>query len=293
MRVFVTGASGWVGSTLVPELLDAGHEVLGLARSAESEERLRDQGVTPVRGDLDDPAGLARIAADADGVVHLAFNHDFSNFEGALRTDAAAVEAIGEALVGTGKPLVVTGGTPAVPGRVSTEEDWSPEGGPASSRDDNLRAVLAFADRGVRSMVVRLPRSVHGEGDAGFVSMLVGVAREHGVAGYVGDGSARWPAVHVSDAAAVYRLGLESAPAGSVLDAVGDEGVATRDIAAAIGERLGLEAGPLPAEAFGFLGGLLATDQPSSGARTRELLDWAPSGPGLLADIAAHYPAQG
>ncbi|MCP2342150.1 SDR family oxidoreductase [Actinomadura rupiterrae] len=290
MRVFVTGASGWVGSAVVPELIDAGHHVLGLGHSDHSAAALTAAGAEVVRGGLDDLDVLRESAADSDGVIHLAFVHDFTKFDQAVQTDARAIEALGAALEGSGKPLVVTAGTPAVPGRVATENDQAQPGSPAAGRDANARTALATAARGVRPSVVRLPRSVHGEGDHGFIAQLIGIARDKGVSGYVGDGTSRWPAVHVLDAAHLYRLALEDAPAGSVLHAVGDEGVPTRDIAATIGRHLDLPTRPEPAEDFGFLGALLATDQPASSALTHELLGWKPTRPGLLDDLdQGHY----
>lgn len=291
MRVFVTGASGWVGSAVVPELLAAGHRVLGLARSDASEAALRAAGAEAVRGELGDPDTLAAAAKSCDGVIHLAFIHDFSDFQGAIDADRTAIQALGGALQGSGKPLVVTSGTPAVPGRVATELDSAAPDTPAAGRDANARVALDFTARGVRPSVVRLPRSVHGAGDEhGFVARLIGLARERGTSGYVGDGGSRWPAVHVKDAAVLFRLALEKATAGSVLQAVGDEGVPTGDIAAAIGRHLNVPTAALPPEDFGFLGPLLATDQPASATLTRQTLGWAPVRPGLIADLdEGHY----
>ncbi|MEU9125428.1 SDR family oxidoreductase [Streptomyces sp. NPDC048506] len=290
MRVFVTGASGWVGSAVVPELIGAGHQVLGLARSDSSAAAVAAMGAEPVRGDLYDLDALRAGAADCDGVVHLAFIHDFARFEASIRADARAIETLADALEGSGKPLVVTAGTPVAPGRVATEHDAPVPGSLGEGRDANAKAALAAAARGLRPSVVRLPRTVHGAGDAGFVARLVATARDKGVSGYVGDGSSRWPAVHVRDTARLYRLALEHAPAGSVLHAVADEGVPVRDIAAAIGRHLDLPTGSAPAEDFGFLGGILAVDQPASSAATRALLDWRPVQPGLVADLdEGHY----
>lgn len=290
MRVFVTGASGWIGSAVVPELIDAGHTVAGLARSDASATAVAAAGAEVVRGDLADLDGLRAAATGADAVVHLAFIHDFSRFEASIQADAHAIEALGAALEGSGRPFVIASGTPFVPGRVVTEHDTSAAEGPAVGREANARAALALAGRGVRVSVVRLPRSVHGEGDHGFIAQLVGIARDKGVSGYVGGGDARWPAVHVRDAAHLFRLALEQARAGSVLHAVGDEGVPTGDIAAVIGRHLGLPAEPRPAEEFGFLGMLLAGDQPASSRLTRDLLGWRPTGPGLIEDLdQGHY----
>ncbi|MDQ4489781.1 SDR family oxidoreductase [Sinomonas sp. ASV486] len=289
MKVFVTGASGWVGSAVVPELVAAGHEVTGFARSDASAAAVEAMGARVLRGDLDDLEALQEGALHSDGVVHLAFRHDFADFDAAVESDARAIGALGRALEGSGKPLVVTSGTPALAGQVATERDRS-SGGLASGREANSDAALAFAARGVRPVVVRLPRSVHGQGDHGFVSRLIAIAGERGVAGFVGDGSARWPAVHVRDAARLYRLALEQAPAGSVLHAVGDEGVFTGDIASTIGAKLGLRVEPAAPETFGFLGALMGLDQPASSEQTRALLPWSPVEVGLLADLeAGHY----
>lgn len=291
MRVFVTGASGWIGSAVVPELIGAGHQVLGLARSDASAAAIAAAGAEVLRGDLDDLDTLRAGAASSDGVVHLAFVHDFTRFEDAVGADARAIEAMGAALEGSGKPLVIASGTPAVPGRVATERDEPAPGGPAAGRAANAHAALDMAARGVRSSVVGLPRTVHGEGDHhGFIARLIGIARDKGVAGYVGDGSSRWPAVHVLDAAHLFRLAVEQAPAGSRLHAVGDEGVPVRDIAGVIGRHLNLPTASVAAEDFGWLGQFLAVDQPASSALTRELLGWRPVQPGLIEDLdKGHY----
>jgi nucleoside-diphosphate-sugar epimerase len=290
MRIFITGASGWIGSAVVPDLVGAGHQVLGLARSDSSAAAITAAGAEVLRGDLDDLDALRAGAASSDGVVHLAFIHDFTQFEASIKADARAIQTLGAALEGSDKPLVIASGTPAVPGRVATERDESAPGSPAAGREANARAALVMAARGVRSSVVRLPRSVHGEGDHGFIAGLVGIARGRGVSGYVGDGSSRWPAVHVLDAACLFRLAVEQAPAGSVLHAVADEGVPTRDIATVIGRHLNLPTHSRPAEDFGFLGAVLAVDQPASAALTRELLGWRPVQPGLIEDLdKGHY----
>jgi len=288
MNVFVTGASGWIGTAVVAELQRTGHEVLGLARSEASATRLRAAGAFVHRGDLADPEGLATAAATCDGVIHLAFIHDFEHFDASVRADARAVDALGVALEGSNKPLVIASGTPAVPGRVATERD-DLTGGLAGARGAVARATVALAERGVRSSVVRLPRTVHGRGDLGFVARLIDIARATGVSGYVGDGSSRWPAVHVLDAARLFRLALEHAPAGAVLHAVADEDVATRDIAETIGRRLGVPTTSVPVEQFGFLGAILAVDQPASSEATRELMDWNPTEPRLLEDLSENY----
>ncbi|MEQ0564396.1 SDR family oxidoreductase [Amycolatopsis sp. NEAU-NG30] len=288
MRVFVTGASGWIGRALVPELVDAGHEVVGLARSDDAAGVVAAMGAEVLRGDVSDVAVLKHGAESADGVVHLAFGHDFDRIEAAIRTDAAAVEALTSVL--DGKPFVAASGTPMVPGRPATERDDSVFAGPVAGRGDIARAVLQSAGRGVRASLVRLPRSVHGEGDAhGLIARLAALGREKGVAAYVGDGSQRWPAVHVVDAAHLFRLALEQAPAGSVLHAVGDEGVRIRDVAEVLGRRLGLPVESVTAAELGFLGGLVALDQPASSAETQAALGWRPTGPSLLDDLEKGY----
>jgi nucleoside-diphosphate-sugar epimerase len=298
MRVFVTGASGHIGSAVVPELLDAGHKVTGLARSDQSAALLTAAGADAHRCDLDDLDGLREAAAASDGVIHLAFKHEAmrsGDFAGAVAADLRALEVLGDALAGTDKPLVSSSGTLMLAfaglGRAATEADSLP-GGP---RIDAENAVVALSERGVRSSVVRLPPTVHSSLDHhGFIPVLIGIAREKGVAGYVGDGSNRWPAAHTLDAARLYRLALESAPAGSRLHAVGDEGIRFRQIAEEIGRHLGLPvASVAPEEAdahFGFLGGFVQLDNPTSSALTQGLLDWHPVHPGLLADLdQGHY----
>jgi nucleoside-diphosphate-sugar epimerase len=289
MRLLVTGASGWIGRHVVPELHAAGHQVVGLARSTASAQALTAAGVEPLTGDLSDTDLLRTAATDSDGVLHLAYGHDFSRFAEAMAQDAAAVTAFGEALSGSGKPLVIASGTPAVPGALATESDWVTEG-ITGARGRVARAVVDLAEQDVRGVVVRLPRSVHGAGDYGFIAWLAQIAEQAGLSGYPGDGSARWPAVHVTDAARLFRLAVDVAAPGTVLHAVGDQGIEVREIASALGERLGLPSGTRSAEEIGFLGGMMAVDQPASGAGTEALLDWHPTGPGLLADIAAgHY----
>ncbi|HEX4090210.1 MAG TPA: SDR family oxidoreductase [Trebonia sp.] len=291
MRVFVTGASGWIGSAVVPELISAGHQVVGLARSNSSAAAVAASGADVLRGDLEDLDALRAGALDADAVIHLAYVHDFTQMAASVQIDARAVETLGAALAGTGKPLVAASGTPAVPGRVATERDFPVFGGPAAGRDKNARAVLDLADLGVRSSIVRMPRSVHGDGDKhGLIARVIGQARDQGIVRYVGDGSSRWPAVHVLDAALLVRLAVERAAAGSVLHAVADEGVPVRDFAAVIGRHLNLPAGSAPADELGFLGLVLALDCPASSALTTELLGWRPAGPGLIEDLdKGHY----
>jgi nucleoside-diphosphate-sugar epimerase len=303
MRVFVTGASGWIGSAVVPELLGAGHQVVGLARSDASAEALVKAGAEVVRGTLDDVETLREAAKGADGVIHLAFKHDIAfsgGFEAAADADRLAIDTFGDVLAGTGKPLVIAGGVLGLtPGRVLTEEDGlaSPadnHGAGPAKRMDNARATVALADRGVRSSVVRLPPTVHGDGDQGFVPTIINAARTNGRSAYVGDGTNRWPAVHRSDAATVFRLAVESAPAGSVLHAVGEEGVALRDVAEVIGRHLDVPVASIsPEDApahFTWMAGFVGLDSPASSDRTRELLDWRPAGPGLLEDLdQGHY----
>jgi nucleoside-diphosphate-sugar epimerase len=291
MRIFVTGASGWIGSAVVPELIGAGHQVLGLARSDSSAAAVAAAGAEVLRGDLDDLDALRAGAAGSDGVIHLAFIHDFTDFEASVSADRRAIETMGAALEGSGRPLVIASGTPAVPGHVATERDESSSGSPVAGRLANAQAALGMAARGVRSAVVGLPRTVHGDGDRhGFIARLVGIARDTGVSGYPGDGSNRWPAVHVLDAANLFRLAVEQAPAGSRLHAVGDEGVPVREIAEVIGRHLNLPTASVPAAEFGWLGQILAIDQPASGALTRELLGWRPVHPGLIEDMdKGHY----
>jgi nucleoside-diphosphate-sugar epimerase len=309
MRVFVTGASGWIGRGLVPELIAAGHEVTGLARSDAAAQALRAAGAGVRPGSLDDLDELRDAAAVADGVVHLAFKHDIAfsgDFAGATAADRAAIEAFGEALAGTGKPFVIASGILAVlglpPGTVATERDGLaaadadrevPIGG-ANDRMANAHYTTALASRGVRSSVVRLPPATHGNGDNGFIPAAIGFARAKGAAAYVGDGANRWPSVHRDDAARLFRLALESAPAGSVLHAVGDEGVPIREIAEIFASHLDVPAVSVTpeqaAEYVGFLGGFWGFDGPASAQLTRDLLGWEPTRPGLIADLKeGHY----
>ncbi|MEE4545141.1 SDR family oxidoreductase [Streptomyces sp. V4-01] len=303
MRVFVTGASGWIGSAVVPELIGAGHEVVGLARSDASADALVAAGADVRRGTVDDLDVLRSAAAASDGVIHLAFKHDLAfsgDFQGAADADRRAVETFGEVLAGSDRPFVIASGLLGVlPGAVATERDGHGDGaalpiaGPETRRG-TAEVTLALADRGVRSAALRLPPTVHGDGDGGFVPALIAVARAKGVAGYVADGSNRWPAVHRDDAARLFRLALEKAPAGSTLHATGDDGVPIRSVAEVIGRHLGLPvASVAPQDAaghFGWLGGFIGADSPASSELTRELLGWQPTGPGLLDDLEkGHY----
>jgi nucleoside-diphosphate-sugar epimerase len=294
MRVFVTGATGHIGSAVVPELLHAGHQVTGLARSDRAAAALAAMGAAAHRGDLDDLEGLRSAAAASDGVIHLAFNHDFDDFVGSAEKDLRAVEAIGEALVGSGKPLVGTSGTlmvAYVEGRLATEEDTLSAG----PRIDSENAVIALGERGVRSSVIRLAPLVHSDLDRhGFTSHIIDCARKAGVSAYVGDGANRWPALHTLDAARLYRLALEKAPAGTRLHGVADEGVPFREIAEVIGRQLDLPTkgitGDQVAEHFGFLAPFAALDDATSSELTQKILDWQPEHQGLLADLESrHY----
>jgi nucleoside-diphosphate-sugar epimerase len=290
MRVFVTGASGFIGSAIVQELMEAGHEVLGLARSDQAADAIANAGAQVHRGSLQDLASLRGGAAESDGVIHTAYIHDFSQIEAAAQTDLRAIETLGAALAGSDRPLVITTGIGAPrPGHVATEDDCVDPGSAAHPRMAAEHAVRAFVSQGVRGSIVRPGRSVHGDGDHGFLSVLIDIARRKRLSGYVGDGSARWPAVHRLDAAHLYRLALEKAPAGSVAHAVADEGVPTREIAEVIGRRLQLPVGSIAprdaAEHFGWMGAFFALDAPASSALTRERLGWRPTHPGLIEDL--------
>ncbi len=303
MKIFITGASGWLGSALVRECIAAGHQVMGLARSESSAAVLTDLGATVVRSTIDDLDTLHQTAASADGVVHLAFKHDIAfsgGFADAATADRRAIETIGEALAGSGRPFVLASGVLGLaPGRVVTELDGhgsAPEGTPSgpSLRLANAEYTLALAARGVRSSIVRISPTAHGKGDKGFMAALVDIARQQGVAGYIGDGSNRWPAVHRLDTAHLFRLALEKAPAGSTLHAVADEGVPIREIAEVIGQHLNLPVVSIAPENamahFAWLGGFIGMDSPASSALTRDLLAWQPTNPGLIADLdEGHY----
>jgi nucleoside-diphosphate-sugar epimerase len=294
MRIFVTGATGFIGSAVVTELLGAGHQVVGLARSDSSARALTDAGAEAHRGSLDDLDSLRRAADAADGVIHLAFHHDFDDFSGAAELDRTAIETIGDTLAGSDRPLAVAGGILWLsPGKTLTEDQPAPADLPRFSES----AALAYADKGVRSAVLRLPPSVHGEGDHGFVPRLIEVARDKGVSAYPGDGANRWPAVHRVDAARAFRLAIEKAPAGSILQATDDDGVPVRTIAETIGKHLGLPVTSVDAEQaydhFGWIGPLFSVDAPATSVRTRELLGWQPTQATLVDDLdAGHYFTQ-
>ncbi|WP_326543706.1 SDR family oxidoreductase [Pseudorhodoferax sp.] len=285
MQVFVTGATGWVGSAVVQDLLAAGHRVRGLARAEDKARTLAASGAQAVRGTLDDLALLRSEAERADAVVHTAFNHDFSKFAENAAQDRLAIEALGEALGGSGRPLVVTSGLAMLaPGRVATEHDL-PQDGPAYPRRSEATARL-LAARGVHATTVRLAPSVHGRGDHGFIPILIGIARASGVSAYVGDGANRWPAVHRSDAATLYRLVLEKGATEPAYHAVAEEGIAFRQIAEAIGAALGLPVVSRDSAHFGWFASFAAADMPASSAHTRAALGWQAHGATLLADIA-------
>jgi nucleoside-diphosphate-sugar epimerase len=292
MKIFVTGATGFIGSAIVQELIHAGHQVLGLARSQAGAKSLVAAGVLVHRGDLQDSESLRSGAAMSDGVIHTAFIHDFSNYGPAAEADRRSIETLGAALAGSDRPLIITSGTLVVQrqGPLATEEGEPNPSFPRKSED----AALAMAAHGVRVVVVRLPPSVHGKGDHGFVPALIGIAREKGVSAYVGNGLNRWPAVHRLDAAHLYRLALEKGPAGARYHGVADEGVPVRDIAEVIGRRLNLPVVTKSREDasshFGWIGHFFGMDGPASSAQTREQLGWHPVQPGLISDLdAEHY----
>jgi nucleoside-diphosphate-sugar epimerase len=285
MRVFVTGATGFIGSAVVSELLEAGHQVLGLARTDEGAQRLTAAGADVHRGSLEDLDSLRSGAVAADGVIHLAFIHDFSQYQAAAVADQRAIEAMGSVLAGSNRPLVVTSGLAGfAPGRPATEEDV-----PGHFARVSEQAALALVPQGVRAMVVRLAASVHDAGDHGFVPYLIEVARQRGEAAYIGKGQNRWPAVHRRDAARLFRLALEKGEAGTSYHGVADEGIALRDLAAVIGRHLNVPVVSKPAEEadahFGWIARFAALDLAASSALTQQWLDWRPAHPSLLADL--------
>jgi nucleoside-diphosphate-sugar epimerase len=306
MRIFVTGASGWIASAVVPELLAAGHQVLGLARSDAAVAKVAALGADVQRGDLNDLDGLRAAAATSDAVVHLGYNHDFSQMGAAAGTDRAAIDAFGEVLAGSGRPLLIASGVLGLTNDRPATEDDRP-GAAAHPRIANAAATLALADRGVRPIVVRFAPTVHGEGDYGFTKVLAGIARDKGVSAYVGDGTNVWPAVHRLDAGALVAKAIDGVPAGTIahplaeqgglagtiVHAIAEQGVPSREIAEAIGRGLDLPVKSIPADQaadhFGWIGPIFAADCPTSSEKTQRLLDWHPSHNTLIEDLDAGY----
>jgi nucleoside-diphosphate-sugar epimerase len=291
MKVFITGASGYVGGAVATELISHGHTVVGLARSDASAQKISALGADVMRGDTNDLDSLRAAAAAADGVIHCAFNHDFDgDFAAASRRDNETIEAIGSALAGTNKPFVISNGSL---GLVGTEDDAAPTEGFGAGRAQSEAITLALAEKGVRASVVRLPPTVHGGilKPPSFTLLMIEAARKHGFSAYPGDGGARWPAVDVGDAAVVYRLALEKGAPGSRYHAIAEEGNRVRDLAEAIGAHLGVPVKSLPAEDavahFGFVGHLMTLDNPMPSALTRKRLGWMPTQPGLIESLKA------
>lgn len=284
MRVFVTGATGWVGSEVVKDLIGAGHEVAGLSRSQEKAQALAASGAHVVLGTLDDHELLRKTAAACDAVIHTAFNHDFSKFAENAAQDRRAIEVLGSALQGSDRPLLVTSGIALLaPGRVAVESDRVPADSHIPRRSE--AAAIALAERGIRASSLRLPPSVHGRGDHGFMAILARLAREKGVSAYIGDGLNRWPGVNRLDAARLYRLALESGLSEAAYHAISEEGVPFKAIAEVIGRQLGLPVEPREREHFGWFADFAGADVPASSAHTRQVTGWTPSGPRFLADI--------
>lgn len=282
MKIFVTGASGFIGSAVVRELIQSGHQVVGLARSEKNAESIAAAGAQVLRGSLEDLESLERGAKDSDGVIHTAFIHDFTQYLASVKVDQRAIEMLANALAGSNRPLVVTAGvTRATDGSVATEDTPLDPKAPRISES----VALPFAGNGVRVSVVRLPPTVHGDGDHGFVPELIRIARGARVSGFVGEGANRWPAVHRLDAAQAFRLAVEKAEAGSIVHAIAEEGIVTRDIAAVIGKRLGVPVEARPVEHFGWLGPFFSRDVPTSSEQTRAKLGWKPAHAGLLEDL--------
>lgn len=292
MRVFITGASGWIGSATVDDLLAYGYDVTGVARSDAASAALEAKGATVLRGDLDDLDGLRAGAAGSEAVIHLANKHDWGNPAESNRAERAAVETIGDALAGSNRPFLFASGVAGLsPGRPSTEADPVPWSGPDSPRGGAENRAFDYVEKGVKSISLRFAPTVHGDGDHGFIALITAAARSAGASGYVGDGSTGWSAVHRSDAARMIRLGLEKAPAGARLHAVGEGSVSSKDIAAAIGRGLDVPVVSIApedaVEHFGFVGTFFGMDLASSSVITQELLGWTPTGPTLLEDLAS------